>query len=184
MALIYVTGISGSGKSAIRDELGKRGYPAYDLDEGFKGWYNKKTDTRSKKEKPWEDSPSLSRSLYRMKIERAKVEELAVRAKNETIFLCGGGPNDTDMRDLFDKVIHLSITEKTLRERLAIRANNYGKHPDDLKDILQWHKEIDEHTAGLGAVIVNAEQTLDKVADEILRIAGLPPVMSGAKEPE
>jgi hypothetical protein len=108
-----------------------------------------------------------------MKIERTKVEALAVQAKDEFVFLCGGGPNDQDMRDLFDKVIHLSITEKTLRHRLAIRTNNYGKHPDDLNDVLAWHKKIDEHTAALGAVVVNAEQTLDKVADEILRIANL-----------
>jgi dephospho-CoA kinase len=33
MALIYITGASGAGKSTVRTELQRRGYPAYDSDE-------------------------------------------------------------------------------------------------------------------------------------------------------
>ena len=54
-------------------------------------------------------------------------------------------------------------------KRLASRTNNdYGKHPDDLKDILGWNETTDERMASYGAIIVNAEQPLGSVVDEII----------------
>ena len=42
--LIYVTGISGAGKSAVCDELQRRGYEAHDTDrEENAVWVNRKT---------------------------------------------------------------------------------------------------------------------------------------------
>jgi dephospho-CoA kinase len=35
MALIYVIGASGAGKSTVRTELQRRGYMAYDTDEDY-----------------------------------------------------------------------------------------------------------------------------------------------------
>jgi broad-specificity NMP kinase len=170
--LIYITGISGTGKSTIRHELKKRGYAAYDTDEDkFRAWYNKSTDERAKDQKAWVDTDTEWRKQYWLKIERPKVEELARSADNEEqpVFLCGTTPNDNDVWDLFDKVISLSISNQELTKRLAGRTNNdYGKHPDDLSDILGWNKDIDERMASYGAIIVNAERPLSEVVDEII----------------
>src|SRR5437899_9781387 len=44
MPLIYITGVSGSGKSAVRVELVKRGYKAFDTDEDrIAAFYNNET---------------------------------------------------------------------------------------------------------------------------------------------
>jgi hypothetical protein len=44
MPLVYVTGISGAGKSAIRGELIGMGYPAFGTDEdGYGIWLDKTT---------------------------------------------------------------------------------------------------------------------------------------------
>lgn len=173
MPLVYITGISGTGKSTIRHELIKRGYKAFDVDEdGFRSWYNKTTDKTATEQKSWEDTDVDWRKRYWLKLNRNKVEELASLAKtqNELIFLCGTTPNDKDVWDLFSKVISLSISNEALKERLANRTNNdYGKHPDDLKDILGWNTNIDEKMTGYGAVLVNAEQPLNIVVDEIIR---------------
>jgi broad-specificity NMP kinase len=151
MPLIYITGISGSGKSAVRHELQTRAYEAHDVDQdGFRSWYNKALDTRATEQKGWNDTTVEWRNLYWLKIDRSKVEELATRAKKQStlIFLCGVTPNDKDVWDLFDKVIALSIGEKTLRHRLATRqSNDYGKHPDDLRDIIGWNKDFSKRRA-------------------------------------
>lgn len=172
MPLVYITGISGTGKSTIRHELIKRGFEAFDVDEdGFRAWYNRNTDKRAIKQKAWENADNEWRKKYWLKIERPKVESIAdlAKAKHKPIFLCGTTPNDSDVWDLFDKVISLSISNETLKQRLASRTNNdYGKHPDDLKDILSWNKDIDERMSGYGAIIVNAEQPLKAVVDEIV----------------
>lgn len=44
MPLIYITGVSGTGKSTVWAELKNRGIEAYDVDEdGLARWQNNKT---------------------------------------------------------------------------------------------------------------------------------------------
>ena len=44
MPLVYITGNSGAGKSAVRKELQLRGYEAHDTDENnISSWQNKYT---------------------------------------------------------------------------------------------------------------------------------------------
>ncbi len=44
--IIYITGIGGSGKSSVKEELKKRGYEAHDVDEGFANFFNIKTNEK------------------------------------------------------------------------------------------------------------------------------------------
>jgi adenylylsulfate kinase-like enzyme len=70
MPFIYITGISETGKSAIRQELMKRGYVAYDIDEDhFRAWYNKDTDRRAEDQKEWKDTSIDWRRRYWLKVE-------------------------------------------------------------------------------------------------------------------
>jgi hypothetical protein len=64
----------------------------------------------------------------------------------------------------------LSISNDTLRHRLASRTgNDYGKDPDDLRDILHWNTAQDELMRGNGAIQVDAEQPVDTVVGDVLR---------------
>lgn len=171
MSLIYITGNSGAGKSTIRKALEARGYEAYDTDDGFKSWYNKEKNTLGHDQKRWEDTTIEWRRLYWLKTDRSKVARLADNAKKQPkpTFLCGIGPNDNEIWDLFDTVVHLSLNDEQLKERLAHRKDNdYGKHPDDLKNILSWNKDIDMRNKGYGAIIIDANQSLEQVVNEIL----------------
>ncbi len=38
--LIYITGVAGSGKSTLREELEQRGHRAEDADESFCAWFD------------------------------------------------------------------------------------------------------------------------------------------------
>ncbi len=142
---------------------------AYDVDEDhFRAWYNKDTDRRAEDQKEWKDTSIDWRRRYWLKIERPKIELIAEMSKSQDkpVFLCGTTPNDNDGWDLFDEVISLSISNEKTVKRLASRTNNdYGKHPDDLKDILGWNETTDERMASYGAIIVNAEQPLGSVVD-------------------
>jgi broad-specificity NMP kinase len=82
MPLIYITGISGSGKSSISNKLKERGYEAYDADrEGFNGWVNNKTGQTITRDDSLEYATPEWYEKYSWKTSRAKVEELAKRAK-------------------------------------------------------------------------------------------------------
>lgn len=175
MPLIYITRISGSGKSTIRGELRERGYVAYDVDEdGFKSWYNTSTDSLAADQRLWVDTDVEWRRRYRLKIERSKVSALAECALTATkpTFLCGTTPNDEDIWDLFSAVVHLTVSDSTLRHRLATRVdNNYGKDPQDLRDIMGWNSDSRRRNLGRGAISINAEQPVAQVVHDIIDIA-------------
>lgn len=169
MSLVFITGISGAGKSAVRVELLKRGFEAYDTDEdGFTSWYSNQTGGKvkspdfGKRTKKWYKNHSW-------KISRERVEELTNTSKNKLIFLCGAPGNDGEVWDLFDKVISLVINDETLKQRISTRVtNDYGKAPHELEDLLFWNRDYEERYRGYGARIIDATKPLKHVTDEIL----------------
>src|ERR1700693_3726645 len=111
MSLCYITGISGSGKSTVYDELKARGYTVYGVDEDkLAGWYNNKTGVVEGYRKP-EDRTKEWRSQVTYKLPRQHVEKIAKEANNKQFFLCGVAENDTELWDLFSKVFALSVDE-------------------------------------------------------------------------
>ncbi|MDQ2972861.1 MAG: AAA family ATPase [bacterium] len=176
MSLIYVTGISGSGKSTVKAELVRRGYSALDVDEdNFKSWYNRKTDELAKEQKTWEEAEA-DRNWHEqhwLKIERSRVKKLheVSMQSSSPVFLTGSTPNDKDILDLFDRVIFLQVSNKTLKHRILTRTNNsYGKHPDDLKDILIWNSTAEAQNINYGAVSIDAERPIGQVVNDILQL--------------
>jgi hypothetical protein len=169
---ILVNGISGSGKTAGCHELRARGFEAHDVDEdGFKSWHGKANDALAVDQRPWSQTTVEWRNRYWLKIERHRVEALAATAAARAVptFLCGTGPNEDAIWDLFDKVIHLSVSNGTLKQRLATRTNNdFGKDPRDLIDILRWNESSAERNVGYGAFAVNADRVLQEVVEDVI----------------
>lgn len=171
MSLIYITGISGVGKSTIRDELINRGYDAYDTDEGdIANWSNKQTgikadgpDARQDRTKEW-----LEQHEWIMSKER--ILELAGETSNRTVFLCGMASYQEDLRDLFSEVICLELDEENIKHRIVTRTtNNFGKSKDELEDILSWHKSFEEENRKKGALMIDAAKPVEEIVDEILK---------------
>lgn len=168
MPLIYITGVSGSGKTAVSDELNKRGYESRDADrEGYNYWHDKKSHKVMKNLGKFNVHTPKFYQKYEWLMILPKVEDLAKRAQNRTIFLCGVCANERGMYHLFSKVIELIIDENMLRHRIANRTTNkFGQAPHELELILGWHKTIIPYS-----LTVDVTQPLDKVVDEILKIA-------------
>lgn len=173
MPLIYITGISGSGKSAVRDELTKRGYEAHGTDEdGIAFFYNNETGEALTRRVTAKERTPEWRKLYTWKASRGKIAQLAEKAKDKPVFLCGTTSNDADeLWDLFDKKIALHIDETTLKDRILNRTgNDFGKNPNELAMLLEWQKTAQADYEKLGAAIVDATKPLDEVVDNVLRL--------------
>lgn len=77
-----------------------------------------------------------------------------------------------DVRDLFDLIVCLVIDDATLRRRLATRTTNaFGKNPEELAAAMKWNPRMRSIYQRLGAVIVDASQPPDEVADRITDVA-------------
>jgi len=170
MPLIYVTGVSGSGKSAVRTELMKRGYKAFGTDEdGIATFYNNETGKMI-------DNPTNAQGRspewyahHTWKMCRQRVERLALQGKDNPVFLCGGAANDEEVWDLFSQIVALIIDEATLKKRITTRTtNDMGKLPHEYASILEWQKRAEAYYQRINAVLVDATQGIEAVVDEIV----------------
>jgi shikimate kinase len=168
--LVYITGISGAGKSAVCHELKSRGYEAHEMDQEDNAvWVNRKTGEVT----PMADAPAVKPDTWleeqEWRVVRRKVEALAQRAHRRIVFLCGTTANENEVWDLFSRVIYLAIDEPTLRRRLASRTSNvFGKRPNELEAILLWHKIGEADYQRFGAVTIDATLPLHEVVDNVL----------------
>jgi hypothetical protein len=142
MPLVLVTGISGSGKSAVCAELKRRAYEAHDTDQdGNAVWVNRKTGevtamsaAPNVKSAEWLDEQAWS-------VVPERVEALAERA----------------------------IDSQTLRHRVESRTDNdFGKAPSELEAILSWRNIGEDQYRQFGAVVVDATRPLHQVVSEVL----------------
>lgn len=172
MALFYVTGLSGTGKSAVLTELRARGCHARGVDEDrYADWINRVTG-RPEGFPPCD--PGLDfHAWYQahdwvLSARRIGVLSRAAARLGTPVFLCGTAAGDDTVWHLFDKALALVVDVPTLKRRIAARTNEFGKTPEELAAILGWHADYEAAYRRFGAVILDATRPLGEVVDEIL----------------
>jgi uridine kinase len=173
VSLVWITGVSGTGKSTVRVELAKRGYQSFDTDEDGIAVWRRRTTGDEVYDPGDGNHPDTWLRDHSWRINRARVEQLALMARNQLVFLCGSVENEDEVWELFDTVICLVLDEPALRERLTTRTTNkFGKAPAELKAILGWNRTMEATYREIGASVVNANLPLADVVDQVLAISG------------
>lgn len=172
MALIFVTGISTSGKSAIAKELLRHGYEAYDTEHnGISAYYNKKTGERAAEfgQAPERTNEWLEQHEWLISIDWVK--QMSKEAQDKPIFLCGGGSNESKVRALCQKIIWLQTDEATIRERVHLpRDHDYGTKPHELERAIAMNELKEAEYTQLGADIVDARRPFEEVLDDVIAL--------------
>ncbi|MFJ3671561.1 AAA family ATPase [Streptomyces sp. NPDC090106] len=167
MALVWVTGNSGTGKSTLCAALRARGYVALDADEGFSRWVDRATGEVAVD--PPDPVPEGWLDRYGWAIVRERVETLVETSRSQIAFLCGSVENEADVRDLFDHIVCLVIDDNTLRHRLATRTTNtFGQHPEELAAALKWNPQMRSIYESRGATVMDASMPVTAVADSVI----------------
>lgn len=163
---ILVTGRAGSGKSAVAIELKRRGFNAFDTDqiEGLSAWYKKSNGKKVQVSNNQYVSEDLE-WLWNGSV----LEELC--KANQDIFVCGGADNDFEFEAFFDRHFVLNVSPQVQVRRLSSRQNNdYGRDPAMHERIVAQQEEQVKNGMERGAVIVDADQPIQNVVDEILKV--------------
>lgn len=165
MALCWITGVSGTGKTTIIGELQRRGEIAWDADKEFCDWRNRTTGEKTSHEGPrpadWVDENGWF-------IDPARVREFKESAGDRVAYLAGAVENENEVWDLFDTVVCLTADDDTIRHRLTNRTeNSFGKSDKEMAMVLGWNAEIEKQYRAYGAMIINASQPLTDVVDAI-----------------
>jgi hypothetical protein len=175
VGLIYVTGISGAGKSAACAELLRRGFDADDTDaHGNAGWVDRSTGEVLGRLPSAERTPGYL-ERYEWRLDPERVTALARQAEDRLVFLCGSTANEAEVRSLFRSTVYLAIDEETLHRRLETRtSNDFGRSPYERAMVVGWHRVAEDGYRRFGAAIVDATRPLCQVVDEIVSIATQP----------
>jgi shikimate kinase len=151
---ILLTGMSGTGKSTVIDELAARGYKAVDLDQP--GWSEYAPDG----DWVWSE---------------ARVQELLIGEADEDseiLFVSGCAINQGKFYPYFDEVILLSTSAALIVKRLTTRTNNqYGKHPDELAATLGYLETVEPLLRRGAGHEIDTSAALDQVVASVLQIA-------------
>jgi hypothetical protein len=179
MGLCLVTGVSGTGKSAVLRELRRRGCLARGVDEdGYADWVSRRTGMAEVI--PHGDPEFDIHAWYRAHdwvLNRGRIGVLSRAAARcgRPVFLCGNALGEADVWHLFDQVVALVADVPTIERRLAGRAGDYGKTPGELAMIIGWHDGFEERYRRFGAVIVDATRPLSEVVGEVLAAVTITP---------
>ncbi len=170
MKKVYVTGIAGTGKTTIYEQLKIKGYTAISIDEtdNLCSWVNKET-----KEKVTE-KVELNRDFTSKHKWLCNVDYLKklLDVKEDIIFVLGITSNQDEFLYLFNKILLLQCKPEVFIERLKNRTNNdFGKDKTVQDHMLTWYKDFENELIERGAIPINVDIPINEVVDEVIKQA-------------
>lgn len=156
MTRILVTGMSGTGKSSVLQELARRGHRTVDTDSDE--WCEWVTDERGGPDWVWRED---------------RMAELLAGPTDGTLFVAGCKSNQGRFYSQFDAVVLLSAPASVLLERMAARTNNpYGKSRQERARVLEHLATVEPLLRATAKLELDATQPLSVVADRLEALAG------------
>ncbi|MFN8637413.1 MAG: nucleoside kinase [Chloroflexota bacterium] len=159
-----VEGSSGTGKSAVCEELQKRGYKAISGDRELAYRGDPETGRRSERQHGPTEGPGFGYHIWDVD----KVRTIVSNKDDEVAFFCGGSRNSHKFIDIFDKVFILDVDIATLRERLDRRtADDWDiTDPENSTDfVLRLHATKEDLPDGIP---IDTARPIGEVVDAIL----------------
>ena len=149
MPVVFVTGMSGTGKSSALAELERRGHRVVDTDYG--GWIE------AEPEPLWRED---------------RITELLDEQRDETLFISGCVANQGKFYERFDAVVLLSAPADVVLERVAGRTtNDFGKSDAERERILSDLAAVEPILRRGATAEIDTRAPLDEVVDALERIA-------------
>jgi dephospho-CoA kinase len=160
MTRVLITGMSGTGKSAVLAELGRRGHRIVDTD--YSGWSEEVTGPDcSGPEQLWRED---------------RIDALLAKQADGLLFVGGAVANQGKFYDRFDVVVLLSVPVDVLLVRIETRSSNdFGKSSDDRVRILRDLEAVEPMLRRIATIEIRTDQPLADVVDAVEILAlGVP----------
>lgn len=166
-----IEGVSGTGKTAVAEELQRRGYHVLHGDQELKYRGDPKTGeplVEPAHANEWDKAVWQQEHLL---WDIDKVKSVIADHSKEISFFCGGSRNFSRFIDLLNGVFILDVRDldtlyRRLDERVARDPTDFGGKPEEKELVARLHA-TKEDIPGSG-VVIDAAQPLERVVDEIL----------------
>jgi dephospho-CoA kinase len=165
MRRILLTGISGTGKSAVIVELLARGYKAVDVDnDEYSAWAAVVNDN---------DEYGSTVEPGRDWVWREdRIQELLSQEDADFLFLSGCAANMGQFLPQFDQVILLSAPKGIILERLKTRTSNvYGKQDEEARRVIELKGSVEPILREIAGYEIDTNQNMDTIVAHVVRIA-------------
>jgi dephospho-CoA kinase len=152
LAVVLVTGMSGTGKSTVLAELGRRGHRVVDTDVG--GWIDE-----SGPEPLWHED---------------RIAALLDEDSDGALFVAGCVANQGRFYPRFDAVVLLSAPADVILDRVAARVtNDFGKSNEEREKILDDLSWVEPLLRAGATAEIDTRRPLEDVVAELEWLAGL-----------
>lgn len=162
MKRVLITGMSGTGKSTVVQELTARGYRALDLDTPeWSEWVDvdpsDKLAPRQGKDWMWRED---------------RVGTLLSAPGDETLFISGCAENMGRFLPRLDLVVLLSAPPATIMQRLAARPiGGYGHLASERNKVVDLISKIEPLLRKSADHKIDTRRPIHAVVDEVLRLS-------------
>jgi dephospho-CoA kinase len=148
---VFLTGMSGTGKSTVIQTLASRGYKAVDLDDPV-----------------WSEYDANGEWVWR----EDRVRDLLSVEDADILFVSGCAENQVSFHLRFDHIILLSAPAGVIIERLISRTNNpYGKDPSERAEVLRYLETVEPLLRRAAEHEIDTSAPLEEVVSAVLRIS-------------
>lgn len=158
MKSIYITGMSGTGKSSVIQNLSKKGFTAIDTDYG-----------------DWKEL-SISGDTPEWILKEENIKKLVSKPLASPVFIAGCCSNQVNLYPFFDHILLFSASLETILARVSTRISNpYGQLSHERDEII-WNFENIQPLLQEGADIeYNTEvMTVEEIASSLEQLAITP----------
>lgn len=167
---VFITASSGVGKSAVIDELKKRGYTAYDADD--RELHLTRLEIKETGEPVEWPRGFVDWHYYSWNANEDRLQELL--ASDENVFLGGFLGNQEKLYRYFDKLIALAIDPKEHERRLLSRPKRgVGDDDQNNKRRLEKYSEHMEKFEATGFTIIDSTNSIKRTVNQIEKLTSL-----------
>lgn len=144
VARVFVTGMSGVGKTTVLDELRHRG--VFTVDTDYDGW--------ELSDGTW-DGPRMEQLL----------------AEHQDVVISGTVENQVEFYNRFQHIVLLSAPPEVLIKRVRERTNNpYGKSLEERAEIAHYIRTVEPFLRRGATVELDGQRPVGELADAIERL--------------
>lgn len=152
--IVFLTGMSGAGKSTVLAHLAARGYRVVDTDVG--GWIEEVDG-----EPLWRED---------------RIDALLTERPGEPLFVAGTVRNQGRFYPRFAEVVLLTAPLAVLLDRVATRdTNTFGRSAAERARIVADTAEVEPLLRASATVVLDTRLPVTEVVDRLAALAGPPP---------